>query len=130
MFLQTLLLVVYFSYPGLVTYISQEKDKIKTYFSYFNLQHIITSGTQLRRLFLKGIKLNIPLVFISKFYLKRPKDKRLKSTRFCHKIPNKRKHKQIALNDLSDIEFNNFMNLPVSKKNKTTDSKIEQKKAQ
>ena len=51
------------------------------------------------------------MVFISKTYLKSPKDIRPKSTLFSHKIPNKRNHKQIALNDVSDIEFKDFMNL-------------------
>ena len=50
-------------------------------------------------LFIRGIKLNISIVFITQSYFKVPKDVRLNSTHFfIMKIPNKRELQQIALN--------------------------------
>ena len=55
-------------------------------------------------LFIRGIKLNISLVFITKSYFQVPKDVRLNTNHFfITKIPNKRERQQIALNHLSDI---------------------------
>ena len=55
-------------------------------------------------LFIRGIKLNISLVFITQSYFKVPKDVRLNSTHFfTMKIPNKRECQQIALNNSSAI---------------------------
>ena len=63
-------------------------------------------------LFIRGRKLNISLVFITQSYFKVPKDVRLNSTHFfIMKIPNKRELQQIALNHLSDIDFNDFMKI-------------------
>ena len=54
--------------------------------------------------FIKGRKLSISLVFITRLYFKVPKDVRLNSTSFfIKKIPNKRELQQIALNHSSDI---------------------------
>ena len=58
------------------------------------------------KLFIRGRKLNISVVFITKSYFKVPKVVRLNSTHFfIMKIPNKRKLQQIALNPSSDIDF-------------------------
>ena len=55
-------------------------------------------------LFIRGIKLNISLVFITQSYFKVPKDVRLNSSHFfIAKIPNKRELQQIAINHSSDI---------------------------
>ena len=63
-------------------------------------------------LFIRGRKLNISIVFITQSYLKVPKDVRLNSTHFfITRIPNKRKLQQIALNHLSDINFNDFIKI-------------------
>ena len=63
-------------------------------------------------LFLRGRKLNILLVFISQSYFKVPKTIKLNVTHyFIMKIPAKRELQQIALNDLHDIEFKDFMKL-------------------
>ena len=60
-------------------------------------------------LFIRGRKLNISIVFITKSYFK---DVRLNSTHFfIMKIPNKRELQQIALNHSSDIDFKDFMNI-------------------
>ena len=61
-------------------------------------------------LFIKGRKLNISLVFITKSCF--PKNIRLNSTHyFIMKIPNKRRLQQIEFNHSSDIDFRDFMNL-------------------
>ena len=63
-------------------------------------------------LLLRGEKLNILLVFISKFYFTAPKTIRLNATHyFSMKIPNKRELYQIALNHSSDIDIKDFMKL-------------------
>ena len=63
-------------------------------------------------LFIRGIKLNISIAFITQSYSKLPKDVRLNSTYFfIMKIPNKRELQQIALNHSSDIDFEDFINI-------------------
>ena len=63
-------------------------------------------------LFLRGRKLNIPLVFISKSCFKVPKTIRLNATHyFIMKIPNERELQQIGSNHSSDIECKDFMKL-------------------
>ena len=63
-------------------------------------------------LFIKGRKLNISLAFITPSYFAVPKDIRLNATHyFIVKGPNKQKLKQIASQNLSDIGFEDFMNL-------------------
>ena len=60
--------------------------------------------------FIRGIKRNISIAFITQSYFKVPKDVRFNSTHFfIMKIPNKRELQQIALNHLSDIDFKDFM---------------------
>ena len=55
-------------------------------------------------LFLRGIKLNASLVFISQPYFKVPKTIRLNATHnFIMKIPNKRELQEIASNHSSSI---------------------------
>ena len=63
-------------------------------------------------LFIRGRKLNISLVFITQSYFKVPKDVRLNTTHFfITKILNNRELQQIAINHLSDISTNNFINI-------------------
>ena len=63
-------------------------------------------------LFIRGIKLNISLVFIIQSYFKVPKDVRLNTTHFfIAKIPNKRELQQIAINHSSDINTKDFANI-------------------
>ena len=63
-------------------------------------------------LFIRGRKLIISLVFITKSYFSVPKDIRLNCTHyFIMKIPNKRKLKQIASHNSSDIDFYDLINL-------------------
>ena len=64
------------------------------------------------QLFIRGTKLNISIVFITKSYFKVPKDVRLNSTHFfIMKILNKRELQQIALSHSSDIDFKDFMKI-------------------
>ena len=60
-------------------------------------------------LFIRGRKLNISLVFITKSYFKVPKNVRLNSTHFSiMNISNKKEIQQIALNQSSDISSKDF----------------------
>ena len=64
------------------------------------------------RLFLRGRKLNISLVFIPQSYFKVFKTIRLNSTHyFIMKIPNKIELQEIASNPSCDIDFKDFMKL-------------------
>ena len=64
------------------------------------------------KLFIRGRKLNISLVFITQSNFKVPKDVRLNSTHnFIMKIPNKRELQQIAINHSSYTSFNDFMKI-------------------
>ena len=59
-----------------------------------------------------GRKLNISIFFIIQSYFKFPKDVRLNSTHFfIIKISNKREPQQIAVNNLSDIDFKGFIKI-------------------
>ena len=63
-------------------------------------------------LFIRGRKLNISLVYITKPYFTVPKIIKLNSTHyFIMKIPKKQELQQIAFNHSSDIDFKDFMNL-------------------
>ena len=63
-------------------------------------------------LFIRGRRLNISLVFITKSYFEVPKDVRLSTTHFfIMKIPNKRELQQIATNHSSDINTKDFINI-------------------
>ena len=63
-------------------------------------------------LFIRGRNLNISPVFITQPYFVVPKNIQVNSTQyFLMKIPNKRELQEIAFNHLSDIDFQDFMNL-------------------
>ena len=63
-------------------------------------------------LFIRGIKLNIFLVFITQSYFAVPENIRLNSTHyFISENSNKRECQQIAFNYSLDIDFRYFMNL-------------------
>ena len=59
----------------------------------------------LNKLFVRGKKFKISIVFITQSYFKVPKDV------FIVKIPNKRKLHQIVLNHLSGIDFKDFIKI-------------------
>ena len=62
-------------------------------------------------LFLRGRKVNISLVFISKSYFKVPKTKTKCNTLFYYEKDKKRELHQIASNHSSSIDFKVFMKL-------------------
>ena len=63
-------------------------------------------------LFIRGRKLNVSIVFITRSFFKVPKDVILNSTNFfIMKIPNKRELQQVALNHSSDIDFKDFIEI-------------------
>ena len=62
-------------------------------------------------LFISGRKLKMSLVFVAPPHFSVPKNIRLNSTHyFIMKIQNKKELQQVALNDLLDIDFKDFMN--------------------
>ena len=64
------------------------------------------------KLFIRGRKLNISLVFITQSYFKVPKDVRLNTTHFfITKIPNKRELQKNAQNHSSDIKTEDFFHI-------------------
>ena len=64
------------------------------------------------QLFIRGRRLNISLVFITRSYFQVPKDVRLNTTQFfIAKISNKRELQQIAINHSSDISTKDFTNI-------------------
>ena len=62
-------------------------------------------------LFIRGRKLNISLVFITQSYFVLPKNSLNLAHYFVMKIPNKREIQQIAFNNSSYIDFQDFVNL-------------------
>ena len=65
-------------------------------------------------LFIRGRKLNIPLVFITQSYFKVPKDDRLNTTHFfIMKIPNKSHSSDIDFKDIIKI-YKKFTDKPYS----------------
>ena len=63
-------------------------------------------------LFIRGRKLNISLIFITQSYFKVSKDVRNNSTHFfIMKIQNKRELMQIAINNSSDINTKDFIEI-------------------
>ena len=64
------------------------------------------------KLFIRGRKLNVSLVFITQSYFAVPKNISLNSTHyFIIKILNKQELRQIAFNKSSDFNFTVLMNL-------------------
>ena len=63
-------------------------------------------------LYIRGIKLNISIVFITESYFKVLKAVRQNSTQFfIIKIPKKREFQEIAISHSSDIDFKAFMKI-------------------
>ena len=63
-------------------------------------------------LFIRGRRLNIYLVFVTRSYFAVPKNIRLNSRHFfAMKAPNKRDLQQIVFNHSSDIDFQDFRKL-------------------
>ena len=66
----------------------------------------------IKELFIRCIKLNISLVFITQSYFSGPKDVRLNLTHYLiMKINNKRELQNIAINHSADIDFKDFIKI-------------------
>ena len=66
----------------------------------------------IKELFIKCIKINYSLVFITQSYFSVPKDVRLNSTHYLiMRINNKRELQNIATNHSADIDYKNFMKI-------------------
>ena len=77
-----------------------------------DMTHNKKLNSVVNELFIRGRKLNISLVFITRSYSKVPKDVRLNTIHFfIAKIPNKRELQQIAINYSSDISTKDFTNI-------------------
>ena len=63
------------------------------------------------KLFIRGRKLNIPLVFITQSYFDVSKNRQNSTLYFIREIPSKQELLQIAFNHSSDIDFKDVMNL-------------------
>ena len=101
-------------YKNIEEYNSNKKRKILIGFDDMIADIHITKkySKMVTKLFIRGTKLNISLVFIKQSYFKELKDVRLNTTHFfIMKIPNKRELQQIVNNHSSDIDFKDFMNL-------------------
>ena len=104
---------MYDIYKNIEDYNQKKKKKRKIIIVFDDMIADMLSNKKLNpivtELFIRGRKLNISLVFIAKSYFAVPKDTRLNCTHyFIMKIPNKRKLKQIASHNSSDIDFNDF----------------------
>ena len=101
-------------YKNIEEYNPNKKRKILIVFDYMIADKL--SSTKINpivtELFISRRKLNISLVFITQSYFAVLKSIRLNSTHyFVMKIPNKKELQQIGFNHLSDIDFQNFINL-------------------
>ena len=67
-------------------------------------------GPTVAELFIRGKKITMSLLSITKSYFPLPKNTRLNSSHYCTmKIPKKRDIQQIAINNSRDIDFKDFM---------------------
>ena len=102
------------AYKNIDEYNIDKIRKILIVFDYMTADMIKNKdlSSLVTELFIRGRKLNISLVFITKSYFKVPKDVRLNTTHFfISKIPNKRELQQTALNNSSDIKTKDFINI-------------------
>ena len=101
-------------YKNIEEYNPNKKRKILTVFDDMVADMLSSKKLNLivAKSIIRGRKGNISLVFITKSYFAVPKNIRLNSTHyFIMKIPSKRELKQIQFNHLSDIDFQDFVNL-------------------
>ena len=67
-------------------------------------------GPTVAELFIRGKKITMSLLSITKSYFPLPKNTRLNSSHYCTmKIPKKRDIQQIVINNSRDIDFKDFM---------------------
>ena len=103
MFLKILIIIIL---TKKIKYFYVFDDMIANMINNRKLNSIVTE------LFIRGRKLNISLVFITKSYFKVSKDVRLNTTHFfIMKIPNKKELQQISTNHSSDVNTKDFINI-------------------
>ena len=102
------------AYKNIDEYNLDKGNKILIVFDYMiaDMIHNKKLNSIVTKLFIRGRKSNIHLVFITQSYFKFPKDVRLNTSYFfIAKIPNKRELQQIAINHSSDIGTKDFTNI-------------------
>ena len=101
-------------YKSIDDYNPNKENKILIFFDDMiaDMIHDKKLNSIVTKLFIRGIKLNISLVFITQSYFKVLKNVRLNTSHFfIAKIPNKRELQQIAINHSSDISTKDFTNI-------------------
>ena len=102
------------AYKNIDEFNPYKKDKILIVFDDMiaDMIHNKKLKSIVTKLFIRGRKFNISLVFITQLYFKVPKDVRLITNHFLiAKVPNKRELQQIAINHSSDINTKDFANI-------------------
>ena len=100
-------------YKNIDDYNPDKENKILIVFDMIaDMIHNKKLNSIVTKLFIRGRKLNISLVFITQSYFKVPKDVKLNTSHFfLAKIPNKRELQQIAIIHSSDISTKDFKNI-------------------
>ena len=101
-------------YKNIDDYNPDEENKILIVFNDMitDMIHNKKLNSIVIELSIRGRKLNISPVFITQSYLKVPKDVRLNTSHFfIAKISSKRELQQIAINQSSDINTKDFVNI-------------------
>ena len=101
-------------YKNLRDYKTDKENKILIVFDDMiaDMIHNKKLNSVVTEFFIRGIKLNISLVFITQSYFKVLKDVRLNTSHsYIAKLPNKRELQQIAINHSSDINTKDFANI-------------------
>ena len=95
-------------YKNIDEYNPDKENKILIVFDHLVVDMINNKklNSIVTKIFIRGRKLNIYLVFITQSYCKVPKDVRLNTSHvFIAKIPSKRELQEIAINHSSDIKL-------------------------
>ena len=101
-------------YKNIQEYNPNKKQKILVVFDDMIVDMLSNKKRSLivTELFIRGGKVDISFVFITKPYFLVSKKVRLNPTHYCvMKIPNKRQLQQFVFNHSSNIDFQEFMNL-------------------
>ena len=77
-----------------------------------NFDDYVNENKTVTKLFIRGLKLNISLAFVTQSYFKVPKDVRLNTSHFfIGKVPNKRELQQTEINHSLDMSTKDFANI-------------------
>ena len=101
-------------YKVIDEYNPDKENKIMIVFDHMiaDMTHNKKLNSIVPELFIRGRKLNIFLVFITRSYFKVPKDVRMNTTRFfIAKIPIKRELRETAIDHSSDVSIKDFNNI-------------------